>query len=58
MHCWMMFCPVVGMVCGAWAPVKSELFLVVVAIPQPVKTHVHGFGTFWLHLFVEDAFGR
>jgi hypothetical protein len=58
MHRWMMFCPVVSMVRGAWAPAKLELFLVDAAIPQPVETHVHGFGTFWLHPFVDDAFGR
>ena len=55
-RCWMMFCPVVGVVCGTRAPEKSKLFLDV-AIPQPVETHVHGFGAFWLYPFVEDAFG-
>jgi hypothetical protein len=26
------------------------------AILQPMKAHIHGFGTFWLHPFVDDAF--
>jgi hypothetical protein len=56
-RCRMMFCPVVGIVCGARAPIKSDLLLIDAAILQPVETHIHGFGTFWLHLFVDDAFG-
>ena len=55
-HHWMMFCQVVGIVCGAGVPIKSELLLVDAAIPQPMETHIHGFGTFWLHPFVDDAF--
>ena len=51
----MVFCPVVGVVRGAGAPVKLKLFLVETAIPQPIETHIHGFGTFW-HPFVDDAF--
>jgi hypothetical protein len=57
MRCWMMFRPVVRVIRGAGAPVKSKLFLADAAIPQPMKTHIHGFGTFWLHSFVDDAFG-
>ncbi len=53
----MMFRPVVGVVRGAGAPVKSKLFLVDAAIPQPMETHIHGFDTFWLDPFVDDAFG-
>ena len=53
----MIFCPVVGVVCGAGAPLKSKLFLVDAVIPQPIETHVHGFGMFWLYPFVDDAFG-
>ncbi len=53
----MMFRPVVGIVCGAWAPIKLVLLLVDAAIPQPMEMHIHGFGTFWLHPFVDDAFG-
>ena len=53
----MMFCPVFGVVCGAGMPVKSKLFLVDAAISQPMETHIHGFGTFWLYPFVDDAFG-
>ncbi len=53
----MMFHPVVGVVRGAGAPVKLKLFLVDAAIRQPMETHIHGFGTFWLDLFVDDAFG-
>ncbi len=52
----MMFRPVVGIVHGAGAPIKLELFLRA-AISQPMKAHIHGFGTFWLHPFVDDAFG-
>jgi hypothetical protein len=55
-RCWMMLCPVVGIVRGAGAPIKSELFLRA-AISQPMKTHIHGFGMFWLHPFVDYAFG-
>jgi hypothetical protein len=44
-------------ICGAGAPVKSKLFLADAAILQPMKTHIHGFGTFWLDSFVDDAFG-
>jgi hypothetical protein len=57
MRRWMMFCPVVRVIRGAGAPVKSKLFLADAAISQPMKTHIHGFGTFWLHSFVDDAFG-
>ncbi len=53
----MMFCPVVSIVHGAGAQIKSELLLIDAAILQPMETHIHGFGTFWLHLFVDDAFG-
>ena len=53
----MMLHPVVGIVRGAGAPIKLELLLVDAAIPQPMETRIHGFGTFWLHLFVDDAFG-
>ena len=53
----MMLRPVVGIVRGAGAPIKSELLLADAAIPQPMETHIHGFGTFWLHPFVDDAFG-
>jgi len=53
----MMFRPVVGIVRGAGAPIKSELLLADAAIPQPMEMHIHGFGTFWLHPFVDDAFG-
>jgi hypothetical protein len=49
MRRWMMFHPVVGIVLGTGAPVKSKLFLADAAIPQPMETHIHGFGTFWLH---------
>jgi hypothetical protein len=58
MRRWMMFRPMIGIVCGARAPVKLELFLVDAVIPQPVETHVHGFGTFWLHPFVDNAFSH
>jgi hypothetical protein len=34
-----------------------ELLLVDAAISQPMEAHIHGFGTFWLHPFVDDAFG-
>ena len=54
---WMMFRPVVGVVGEAGAPVKSKLFLVDAAIPQPMEMHILGFGTFWLYPFVDDAFG-
>jgi hypothetical protein len=54
-RCWMMFRPVVSIVRGVGAPIKSELFLRA-AILQPMKAHIHGFGTFWLHPFVDDAF--
>ena len=57
MACGMMFCPVVAVVCGAGAPVKSELFLADAPVSQPVEAHVHGIGMFWLHPFVDDAFG-
>jgi len=57
MRRWMKFRPVVRVICGAGAPVKSKLFLADAAISQPNKTHIHGFGSFWLHLFVDDAFG-
>ena len=53
----MMFRPVVGIICGAGAPIKSELLLVDAAISQPMEAHIHGFGTFWLLPFVDDAFG-
>ncbi len=56
-RCGMMFRSVVSIVCGAGAPIKSELLLIDAAIPQPMETHIHGFGTFWLHPFVDDAFG-
>ena len=52
----MMFRPVVGIVRGAGAPIKSELLLVDAVILQPMETHIHGSGTFWLHPFVDDAF--
>ena len=54
--CRMMFRPVVGIVRGAGAPIKTKLFLRA-AISQPMKAHIHCFGTFWLHPFVDDAFG-
>ena len=53
----MMFCAVVSVVRWDGAPVKLKLFLVDAAIPQPMEMHIHGFGTFWLHPFVDDAFG-
>jgi hypothetical protein len=56
MCCWMMLRPVVGIVRGAETPIESELILYA-AISQPMKAHIHGFGTFWLHSFVDDAFG-
>ena len=52
----MMFHPVGSIVCGAGAPIKMELFLHA-AILQPMKAHINCFGTFWLHPFVDDAFG-
>ena len=52
----MMFCLVVGTVCGAGAPIKLKLLLVDAAILQPTETHIYGFGTFWLHPFVDDDF--
>ena len=55
-RCRMMFRPVVCIVRGAGAPIKTELVLRA-AISQPMKAHIHdGFGTFWLHPFVDDAF--
>ena len=54
---WMMFRPVVGIVRGAGSPIKSELFLADAAISQPMEMHIHGFGMFRLHSFVDDAFG-
>jgi len=53
----MMLRPVVGIVRGAGAPIKLESLLADAAIPQPMETQIHGFGTFWLHPFVDDAFG-
>ncbi len=55
-RCWMMFRPVVSIVRGAGAPIKSKLFLCA-AILQPMKVHIHGLGAFLLHPFVDDAFG-
>jgi hypothetical protein len=53
----MMLRPVVGIVRGAGAPIKLESLLADAAIPQPMETQIHGFGMFWLHPFVDDAFG-
>ena len=39
----MVYCPVVAEVGCAEAPIISELFLRI-AVAQPPKTHVHGFG--------------
>ncbi len=52
----MMFRPVIRIVRGAGVPIKMELVLCA-AISQPMKAHIHRSGTFWLHSFVDDAFG-
>ena len=53
----MVFCPVVRVIEGAGSPIKSELVLVDGAVEEPVESHVHRLGAFWLHLLVDDAFG-
>ena len=43
-----LFGPVVGSIGGPWPPIDAELFLTF-SVPQPMKTHVHGFGRLWLN---------
>ena len=50
-----MFCPVVVSVEGPRPQKKSELLLVYCPIVQPVESHVHGFGAFWLDFAVYDC---
>ena len=48
------FGPVIGIVGFAGAPVKLEL-VVAFAVAQPVKSHIHGFGAFWLYFAIDDG---
>ena len=48
------FCPIVSKICFARMPKKFELLLAF-PVAEPVETHVHGFGTFWLYLTVNDG---
>ena len=52
----MMLCKIVGAVCGTAAPVDMVLTLLD-AVADPVKAHVHGFGSLLLNGFVGDAAG-
>ena len=52
-----MFRPIVGVVCLAWAPVESELFLAF-AVAQPVESHVHCFCSLGLDFAVDDCVGH
>jgi hypothetical protein len=52
----MMFGPVVCSVGGTGAPKKTELVLGL-AVSQPEKSHVHGFGLSWLYVVVHDSEG-
>ncbi len=50
----MIFCPVVGLVFGSWAPVVSESALGVSAT-EPVEYHVHCLGASWLDVVGDHA---
>ena len=52
----MMLGPVVCPVGGDGLPEKAELTLGF-AVPQPVKSHVHGFCVSWLYVVVHDSEG-
>ena len=47
--------PKVGIIHGPGPPEESELLLVHPLVTQPVKSHIHGFGMFWLTPAVYDA---
>ena len=49
-----MFGPVIGVICFAWSPIESELFLAL-AVAKPMESHVHCFGAFWLDFAVDDG---
>jgi hypothetical protein len=48
------FGPVVSVVGLARPPVDTKLLLAL-AIVEPMKTHVHGFSSFWLDFAVDDG---
>ena len=49
-----MFGPIIRQVCCAWAPNPPELVLGR-ATSQPMETHVHGLGAFWLDVACDNA---
>ena len=51
MCCWMMFCPVIGIIQLTWSPIYSELFLTF-PVSQPMESYVHCFGAFWLNFTI------
>ena len=48
-------CPIIGEVLSSWSPEKTELVLCFLAA-QPIESHIHRLGTFWLDLVIYYAF--